>query len=149
MDISSIDDIRLLVDTFYGKVRKDALIGPIFIAAIGDDWPSHLDKMVRFWQTVLLGEHTYYGSPFPPHGRMPLEQKHFETWLRLWNATVDELFGGEQDGEGEQEGERDGDGEGDGERNKSAEAKWRANKMAGMFLSKITYYRNNPAKPIL
>lgn len=122
-----MEDIRRLVDAFYGKVRIDGLIGPIFIGAIGDDWPAHLDKMVRFWQTVLLEEHTYYGSPFPPHARMPLEGRHFETWLRLWNATVDELFDGA----------------------KAAEAKWRAGKMAEMFLSKITYYQNNSAKPIL
>lgn len=127
MDISSIDDIRNLVDTFYGKVRKDGVIGPIFIGVIRDQWPAHLDKMVRFWQTVLLEEHTYYGSPFPPHMKMPLEAKHFETWLGLWHAAVDELFSG----------------------TKAEEAKWRAEKMAEMFLSKILYYRGNSAKPLL
>lgn len=127
MDISNIEDVRLLVDSFYGKVREDRLIGPIFIGAIGDHWPAHLDKMYRFWQTVLLEEHTYFGSPFAPHARMPLEGRHFESWLGLWHATVDELFEGP----------------------KAEEAKWRAGKMAEMFLSKITYYRNNPAKPIL
>ena len=44
-DITDIDDIRLLVDTFYGDVRNDKLIGPIFIGAIGNEWPAHLDKM--------------------------------------------------------------------------------------------------------
>ena len=127
MDISTIDDIRLLVDSFYGKVRQDGLIGPIFIGAIGEDWPAHLEKMVRFWQTVLFGEHTYNGSPFPPHARMPLESRHFETWLGLWNGTVDSLFEGP----------------------KATEAKWRAGKMAEMFLSKIIYYQNNTARPIL
>src|SRR5689334_21383205 len=121
MDISSIEDVRRLVDTFYGKVRGDGLIGPIFIGAIGDNWPAHLEKMGRFWQTVLLEGHTYYGSPFAPHARMPLESRHFDVWLGLWNATVDELFDGP----------------------KAVEAKWRAEKMAEMFLSKITYYRNN------
>lgn len=126
-DITDIDDIRLLVDTFYGDVRNDKLIGPIFIGAIGNEWPAHLDKMYRFWQTVLLGDHTYFGSPFPPHSRMPLEQKHFDTWLGLWRKTVDSLFTGE----------------------KAEEAKWRADKMAIMFLSKLEYYRNNPsARPL-
>lgn len=127
MDITSVDDIKRLVDAFYDKVRADGVIGPIFIGAIGNEWPAHLEKMVRFWQTVLLEEHTYFGSPFAPHARMPLEGKHFETWLRLWTTTVDELFDGA----------------------KAEEAKWRAGKMAEMFLSKIIYYRNNPAKPIL
>jgi hemoglobin len=128
MDITSINDIRPLVDTFYEKVKKDRLIGPIFIGAIRDQWPAHLERMYRFWQTVLLEEHTYYGSPFAPHARMPLEKKHFETWLGLWRGTVDELFEGP----------------------KATEAKWRAEKMAEMFLAKITYYRDNPhVKPIL
>ena len=126
MDISTIEDVHLLVDAFYGRVREDKLIGPIFIGAIGDHWSAHLDKMYRFWQTVLLEEQTYFGSPFAPHARMPLEGAHFGAWLGSWNATVDELFRGP----------------------KAEEAKWRAGKMAEMFLSKITYYRNNPAKPI-
>lgn len=127
-DITTIDEIRRLVDAFYEKVRKDKVIGPIFIGAIGDQWPAHLDRMYRFWQTVLLEEHTYYGSPFAPHAMMPLESKHFESWLGLWKATVDELFEGP----------------------KATEAKWRADKMAGMFLSKLNYYRDNPnVKPIL
>ena len=126
-DLTDINDIRLLVDTFYGEVRKDKLIGPIFIGAIGNHWPAHLDKMYRFWQTVLLEAQTYFGSPFPPHARMPLEQRHFDTWLGIWQKTVDELFTGE----------------------KADEAKWRADKMATMFLSKLEYYRNNPsAKPL-
>lgn len=126
-DITNLDDIRLLVDTFYGHVRKDSLIGPIFIGAIGNEWPKHLDKMYRFWQTVLLEEQTYFGSPFPPHARMPLEQKHFDAWLDLWQTTVDELYTGL----------------------KADDAKWRAGKMAVMFLSKLDYYRDNPtARPI-
>lgn len=127
MDISTTDDIGKLVNSFYDKVREDDLIGPIIIAAIGNEWPAHLEKMVRFWQTVLLEEHTYYGSPFAPHARMPLEATHFDRWLGLWNGTVDGLYQGP----------------------KAAEAKWRAAKMAEMFLSKILYYRNNTAKPIL
>ena len=65
-EILSLDDIKKLVDTFYGKVRNDALIGPIFNEKIQDRWPQHLEKMYTFWQTILLGEHTYFGSPFPP-----------------------------------------------------------------------------------
>lgn len=122
-----MEDIRLLVDSFYGKVRVDQLIGGIFNGVIKDRWPEHLEKMYRFWQTVLLGEHTYYGSPFPPHARLPVSQQHFDAWLKLWHATIDEHFSGI----------------------KAEEAKWRGDKMAVMFLSKIEYYRDNSATPLL
>jgi hemoglobin len=120
-DITTIEDIRLLVDTFYGKVRVNNLLGGIFNGVIKDRWPEHLEKMYRFWQTVLLGDHTYWGSPFPPHAQMPIAQNHFEAWLKLWHEAIDEHFAGA----------------------KADEAKWRAEKMAVMFLSKIQYYRQS------
>ena len=86
-DILSIDDIKLLVNTFYDKVREDYLIGPIFNERIQGLWPQHLAKMYTFWQTVLLGEHTYYGTPFPPHAQLPVEKEHFDRWLTLFSLT--------------------------------------------------------------
>ena len=126
-DILSLDDIKLLVDIFYDKVREDKLIGPIFDERIQDRWPQHLAKMYTFWQTVLLGEHTYYGSPFPPHAQLPVEQIHFEKWLALFAETLNELFSGEV----------------------AKEAIWRANKMAVMFQYKIEHYRNNSTKSLI
>ncbi|PPL01362.1 group III truncated hemoglobin [Parapedobacter indicus] len=126
-DIKTITDIKLLVDTFYASVQKDGLIGPIFHRVIQGRWPEHLDKMYRFWQTVLLDEHTYFGGPFPPHAELPIKKEHFSAWLGLWRQTVDDLFAGD----------------------KAEEAKWRAEKMAEMFLFKIEYYRQHTAKPLL
>ncbi|HUZ57703.1 MAG TPA: group III truncated hemoglobin [Hanamia sp.] len=126
-DILNLEDIKLLVDTFYDKVRKDGLIGPIFDERIQDRWPQHLAKMYTFWQTVLLGEHTYYGSPFPPHAQLPVEKEHFERWLTLFSQTLGELFTGEV----------------------AQEAIWRANKMAEMFQYKIVHYRNNQMKSLI
>ena len=126
-DISSLEDIQLLVNTFYGQIQENELLGPIFNGKIGDRWPEHLEKMYRFWQTVLLSEHTYYGSPFGPHARLPVSQLHFDTWLSTWYTTIDSLFQGV----------------------KAEEAKWRGEKMAAMFLSKIEYYRDNGITPIL
>ena len=126
-DITTIEDIQLLVNTFYGKVREDNLIGPIFNGVIQDRWSEHLEKMYRFWQTVLLDEHTYFGSPFPPHAFLPVQQQHFDTWLKLWYETIDEFFTGAI----------------------ADEAKWRGDKMAAMFLSKIEYYRDSSSKPLI
>lgn len=126
-DITTLDDIKLLVDSFYGKVREDEKLKDIFNNKIQDRWPQHLDKMYCFWQTVLLEEHTYYGSPFLPHAKLPVETEHFENWLKLFYETVDNLFAGE----------------------KAERAKWQGQRMAEMFHSKIEYYKNNSAIPLL
>lgn len=125
-NIARLEDIKQLVNRFYGKVREDELLAPVFNQRIGDLWPEHLEKMYKFWQTVLLQEHTYFGSPFLPHAQLPVDATHFDRWLTLFFQTIDETFVGA----------------------KAEEAKWRAAKMADMFRYKIEYYRNNPAKPI-
>jgi len=125
-EILTIEDITLLVDSFYAKVRADELLSNIFNDVIQDRWPEHLQKMYRFWQTVLLDEHTYYGSPFAPHAKLEIEKKHFQRWLMLFHATVDDLF----------EGDR------------AEEAKLRSNKMAEMFQYKIEYNKATNIKPI-
>lgn len=38
-----------LVETFYGKIRDDELLGPIFNQRIAD-WPAHLARMKGFWR---------------------------------------------------------------------------------------------------
>ena len=48
-DIQDIEDIKLLVDTFYDNIRKDELLAPIFNDKIEDRWPEHLEKMYRFF----------------------------------------------------------------------------------------------------
>lgn len=126
-DLATLDDIHLLVNDFYGTVREDELLSPIFNGVVGNRWSEHMEKMYRFWQTVLLNEHTYYNSPFPPHAKLPIQKSHFERWLHLWNAAVDRHFSGD----------------------KANEAKWRGEKMATIFLSKIEYLGANKMTHLL
>lgn len=95
-DIESLNDIKLLVNSFYEKVREDELLGPIFEERIKGNWQPHLEKMYTFWQTVLAFDHTYSGRPFDPHATMPVEKAHFERWVGLFKTTVDTLFVGEK-----------------------------------------------------
>ena len=87
-----IDDayIAELVETFYGKVRSDALIGPIFANAIATDrWPMHLATMKRFWASVAFSAGRYSGKPVVVHKRLPgLEHHHFERWLEIFGETL-------------------------------------------------------------
>jgi len=81
------------VHGFYAKVRQDALIGPLFNAAIGDHWPTHLATLVDFWMTMGLGQKRYEGRPLAPHLRLPgLGPEHFSVWLRLFRETAAETL---------------------------------------------------------
>ena len=93
-DITDSSDIRTLVDTFYEKVNRDELLGPIFNDIACVDWPEHLPTMYRFWESMLLGARTYQGAPFPKHAVLPVAQEHFERWLALFAQTVNENFTG-------------------------------------------------------
>lgn len=86
------EDIATLVNEFYGKVRYDSLLGPIFTDAIGADWGPHLAKMRAFWSSVLLASRTYKGNPMMAHLQLPprLTAAHFQRWLDLWRETAAE-----------------------------------------------------------
>ncbi len=128
-DIRHSDDIRRLIDAFYGRVRADALLGPVFAARIAaDEWPAHLDTMTRFWTAALLAQAAgYRGNPGAKHLVLPLEEQHFTRWLHLFGQTVDELFAGET----------------------ATEMKLRARKMGDMFQAKINMARASSGHAIL
>lgn len=90
-DLCTLEEIRHLVDTFYSRIQADALLGPVFDQHI-DDWPTHLDIMVRFWSSILLGSGQYSGTPMPKHVALPdLNAAMFQHWLKLFHATTAEL----------------------------------------------------------
>jgi hemoglobin len=97
--MSTIDDAALerLVQTFYARVREDAMIGPVFNDAI-QDWPEHLDKLQAFWSSVMLTTGRYKGRPMPAHIRHAdrIDGASFARWLALWRETTNELFEAEQ-----------------------------------------------------
>lgn len=100
--IQGRSDINLLVNRFYGKIRKDNLLGPIFNRHIAEEqWPAHLDKLTDFWETNLYGVQKFKGDPTSKHINVDtnldhaIDQSHFDRWLGLWFETVDEMFSGE------------------------------------------------------
>ena len=100
--IKSRKDILHLVQTFYSKIRKDELLGPIFNAHIKDEmWPAHITKLTDFWETNLFGVQKFKGSPTKKHLKVDesfdysIDQQHFGKWLNLWVKTINELFVGE------------------------------------------------------
>ncbi|MCB0807825.1 MAG: group III truncated hemoglobin [Flavobacteriales bacterium] len=125
-DIQDREHIVLLVDSFYDKVRVDVVLGGVFNGVIGDRWPEHLEKMYRFWATVLINEGSYSGAPVRPHLDMPIGGQHFQRWLELFHGTVDDLFQGPV----------------------ADLAKRNADRMAEMFQERINRYRERPTQHI-
>ncbi len=85
--------LRHLVEQFYGRVRADPLIGPVFNRAIAD-WPEHLDKLQAFWSSVMLTSGRYKGRPLPAHIKHAdeIDERSFARWLAIWKETTDEIL---------------------------------------------------------
>lgn len=98
-DILSRNDVELLVNSFYDKVKENKIIGPIFNDVAKINWEEHLPKMYSFWASILLGEHSFNGNPMKVHvnlGKMTtMSEIEFNEWLILFNETINELFEGE------------------------------------------------------
>lgn len=83
-----------MVHTFYRKVRKDVVLGPVFNTTIAEAaWPAHLATMCRFWSAVMLTSGRYSGNPVAKHLAVTaIERSMFDRWLALWQETASELF---------------------------------------------------------
>ena len=92
-DRMGIDDayISQLVETFYGRVRADATLGPIFDKEIGDNWGPHLARMKDFWASVAMNAGRYTGKPVPAHTKLEgVDAAHFQIWLGLFRQTLED-----------------------------------------------------------
>jgi len=100
--IKTREDIALLVNTFYSKVRAKEGLSHFFNKMIvGEEaWAVHLDKLTDFWETQLLMARSFSGNPMAAHIKVDktfnhdIDMKHFGMWLNLWYETIDELYDG-------------------------------------------------------
>ena len=89
------ETIKILVDTFYLKVRQDSDLSPIFINAIGQDteaWQPHLQHMYDFWSSIMLSSRRFQGNPMQKHKNLPaFDSSLFDRWLELFELTAHEV----------------------------------------------------------
>lgn len=97
-DIVTRNDIELLVNEFYNKVKQDKEIGFIFLDVAHVNWEKHLPVMYDFFENMLFYTGSYTGNPMELHKHVnrlfPLTTAHFNQWNYLFSTTVDELFEG-------------------------------------------------------
>ncbi|OUL62258.1 group III truncated hemoglobin [Flavobacterium sp. AJR] len=98
--IENREDISLLVNTFYTKIRANTEIGFYFNDMI-KDWEEHLEKLTDFWETNLFAVKKYKGNPIEAHNKVDdhfnnqISSHEFGIWLNVWFETLEELFEGE------------------------------------------------------
>ena len=98
-DIETREDVELLIDTFYDKIKEDDTIGYFFSEVAAVNWDKHLPIMYDFWSSILINEGRYQGGLIMKHilldQKSRIEAHHLERWQFLFNQTLDELFEGE------------------------------------------------------
>jgi hemoglobin len=84
--------VRKVILSFYEKVRRDAVLGPVFAEAIGNDWDSHLERIILFWLTATRLGRGYDGRNFmPAHLRnRSIRADQLSRWLELFRDTAAE-----------------------------------------------------------
>lgn len=99
-DIRTREDIELLINSFYEKVKSDPVIGYIFTDVVKVNWNKHLPVMYSFWENTIFFTGGYSGNPMEIHKRLNqrvhLKAEFFERWTALFTDTVDEMFAGEK-----------------------------------------------------
>lgn len=97
-DIRDRQDIAELLTAFYGRTFADDLLGRIFVDIAKMDLAVHLPIICDFWETVLFHSGRYRRNALQPHLRLHAEADltpaHFERWLALWHASVDDRHAG-------------------------------------------------------
>lgn len=99
-DIQNREDLLQLVTRFYAKLLGDDSISYLFTDIAKIDLQHHLPVLVDFWDAILFQSDTYRKNAMQPHidlhKQSGLQKHHFETWLRYFKESVDELFEGEK-----------------------------------------------------
>ena len=98
-DITTREDIKLMVNTFYTHLQQDKELNHLFNEVAKLNWEKHLPKMHAFWETILFHKPVFKGNPMKAHmdldNKSPLKKEHFDSWLVIFRKTIDELFVGE------------------------------------------------------
>lgn len=97
-DISSREDIEIFIRAFYEKVIEDETIGMIFTDVVKMNWDHHIPLITDFWESILLDNPVYKKNAMEVHYHLnnifPLQKKHFDAWLALFNATINIMHEG-------------------------------------------------------
>lgn len=81
-------EIDRVVAEFYGEIRKNPSLSPIFAKHV-TDWPDHEAKIASFWKHAILLEPAYEGNPLSVHKAAgDIREEMFPIWLELFDEVL-------------------------------------------------------------
>ncbi len=99
-DITSRKDIEYIMNVFYSQVLSDPKIGVFFTEIVKINLIEHLPRITDFWEQQLFRTGGYKKNVLQIHKNIhsikQIEKIHFDTWLLLFNKTIDQNFVGEK-----------------------------------------------------
>lgn len=97
-DIETREDIKLFLKRFYDEVIIDPTVGIIFTKVAPINLDHHIPLITDFWETILLDNPLYKKNAMDVHYQLnkifPLQKKHFDAWLQLFNAILTDMYAG-------------------------------------------------------
>lgn len=86
--IGGPEPLRLVLHDFYAQCRLDPLLAPTFAQV--HDWPSHLARVQRFWETMLGegGTQPWRGNLNHIHAPLRVSGAQLDRWLELFGASA-------------------------------------------------------------
>ena len=97
-DIQNRKDIEICIKSFYGRLLEEEEFHHLFVEVAAIDLEEHLPVICDFWEGVIFRTGNYRRNTLQKHldlhARYPLQEKHFDDWLKCFNKTVDSLFEG-------------------------------------------------------
>ena len=97
-DIETREDIKLFLKRFYDEVIIDPTVGIIFTKVVPINLDHHIPLITDFWETILLDNPLYKKNAMDVHYQLnkifPLQKKHFDAWLQLFNAILTDMYAG-------------------------------------------------------
>jgi len=98
-DIEDLQDIEVVLRSFYPKAFADPIIGFMFTDVAKADLEEHVSKVKHFWNKAMFNKGDYDTNVLKKHTDLsavvPLKAGHFTRWLYLFEKAIDDNFSGE------------------------------------------------------
>ena len=99
-DISSRQDIKFIITSFYDVLLKDKKMTPFFEEIVANNHlEEHLDIISDFWNDILFDTNTYSNNVMQKHLDknvfVTFKKEHFTIWVSYLFNIIDANFDGE------------------------------------------------------